>query len=825
MSEGIQPVQATIELFDAFTAPMMNIINAADLGANAIIALQNIISTDTDSSSLREMERSLLDAQVAAELFQEAIRGMELPEIPTPVSPEPVEIPIVWQSANSIEVFNTTGFERWRQEIASAQEMMDQLAQSQNRLTQNAVYGNILPLNAANDMADLNVRMDAMQRRITQISSRRLNTVSPSDIAEIEQLRMQLNRCLQLQNRMNSAVDSLDFDEANRAYLGLERAVGNTERFIRDNVSEQGNFNNEIRNGQNEADKLAGFLKKAAGNLLSINNVKKVVELSDEMTVLTARLDMINDGAQSTKQLLNMTYAAAENARGSLTGMADVIARFGNNAKDAFSSNAEVIAFSELIQKQMTIAGASTQEASNAMLQLSQAFGSGVLRGDELNSIFEQAPNIIQSIADYLDKPIGKIREMASNGEITAAVVKAAIFNSADDINTKFDKMPKTWGQVWQSMQNQAIMAMQPVLDKISEMADSEEVQEGITIIIDLVAVASEFAVELLGMVAEAAGYLSDNWSTIGPVIMGAAAAMLAFKAATSAAAEAEKLLANPELLIFAAVLGAIVAGVAAYTNHVNEAYGLSLSFGGMLGGFLVGMLAVLGNMVIGVANKFIMCFDNIWNTVAAFANFFANVFNNPVGAVWKLWEDLFTNAVDIILNITELIDNIFKTNWSEQLTNFRDDLVGKVRDKYGDEMDKNITVMERRNDHLKYINLDDAFETGYYFGDKLFGGDDPLGSEGITDGLIDMNSILENISANTDDINDSLDITEEDLKYLRDIAEQEAINRFTTASITIEQTNNNTISNDMDIDGIVNNLTELMGEAAHVVSEGAYDG
>lgn len=814
----MQSVQATVELFDAFTAPMMSIINAANLGANAISALQDVVGADIDTSAFQQMEQNLQDAQAAAERFVAAANNIEAHEVS-----------FEWQSANNIEVFNTNGAERWRQEIASAQELMDQLAQSQQQITNNAMQVNFLPPAAANDMAALNDRIGAIQQRITKISSRRLNTVSSSDIAEIEQLRMQLNRCLQLQNQMSTAANSLDLETANRAYTELERTVGNTERFIRDNVSQQGNFNNAVREGQNEADKLTGFLKKAAGAFLSIKTVQKVAEISDEMTAVTARLDMMNDGAQSTEQLLSMTYAAAENARGSLTGMADVIARFGNNARDAFSSNAEVIAFSELVQKQMTIAGASTQEASNAMLQLSQALGSGVLRGDELNSIFEQAPNIIQSIAEYLHKPIGKIREMASDGEITAEVVKAAIFNSADEINKKFDEMPKTWGQVWQSMQNQAVMAMQPLLDKISKMANSEEVQNGITIIIDLVAVAAEFAVELLGMVAEAAGFLSDNWSTIGPTIMDAAAAMLAFKAATSVAAQAQKLFslaaAHPGLLIFVAMVGALVAGVAAYTNHVNKAYGLSLSFGGMLGGFLVGIFAVLGNFVIMVANNFITCFDNIWNTVAAFASFFANVFNNPVGAVWKLWEDLFTNAVNIILNITDLIDNIFKTNWSQQLTNFRDDMIGKVRDVYGDEMDKaNITVMDKRNDSLDYIDLDKAFETGYYLGDKLFGGENSFGKKSASEDGSDINSLLENISNNTNDIRNSVDISEEDLKYLRDIAEQEAVNRFTTAEIVIEQTNNNTISNGWNIDGIVDRLTEAVDEAANIISEGVYD-
>ncbi len=841
-TSGVQPVQATIELFDAFTAPMMQIINAANLGASAITAMQNVVNANIDPSSVQQMEQSIQDAQAAAERFRESLRGMEMPENTAPAVPEPVQVPFQWQRADNIEVFNTSGTERWRQEIASAQEMMNRLASTQERIAHQAVYGYIMPPDAANDMTALNQRITAIGQRIQQISARPLNTVSERDIAETEQLRMQLNRCLQLQNQMNTAADALDLEAANRAYLQLEQTVGNTERFIRDNISEQRNFNNAVRSGQNEADKLTGFIKKAAGAFLSIKGIQKIVEVSDEMTSVTARLDnmnqafnKVNNTAVETDSIVNLVYQAAEDARGSFSDMAAVVAKFGNNARDAFSSQQEVVDFATLIQKQMTIAGASTEEASNAMLQLSQALGSGVLRGDELNSIFEQAPNIIQSIADYLDKPIGKIREMASNGEITAAVVKAAIFESADDINAKFDKMPKTWGQVWQSMKNQSIMAMQPVLDKISEMASMEEVQEGISAIMDIIATTAGFAVEVLGIVAEAGAFVVDNWDVLAPIFLAAATALGVYsvalavhKAAVNAATLAQQgfniaLNAKYALGAAAAVL-AFVAAIGLYTKGVNDAYGLSLSFAGMLGGSVMTVLATLGNLFIGVANKIIMAFDFIWNTVAAFVNYFANVWENPIGAVWNLWKDLFTNATDVLLNITEMIDTLFKTDFSDKLTAFRDDMISRVESTYGEEMKKaNVTVMDKRHDRLDYIDLDEAFEAGYYLGDSLVGGENSFSANQKSGELSEIYSAIDSIAGNTESINDTLSVSEEDLKYLRDIAEQETVNRFTTAEITIEQTNHNTISGDMDIDGIVEKLTTAVGEAASIISEGAY--
>lgn len=229
--------------------------------------------------------------------------------------------------------------------------------------------------------------------------------------------------------------------------------------------------------------------------------------------------------------VVNMVYAAAQDARGSFSQMADVVARFGNNAKDAFSSSKEVVAFADLIQKQMTIAGASTQEAANAELQLSQALGSGVLRGDELNSIFEQAPNLIQNIADYLDVPIGKIREMAADGELSADVVKAAIFSAADDINSKFNEMPMTWGQIWQSMQNTALIAFQPVLQRLNDLANSEAFQTFIQGAIEAMATLANILLNIFELVGTVGGFIADNWSVISPIIYGVIAALAVYAA------------------------------------------------------------------------------------------------------------------------------------------------------------------------------------------------------------------------------------------------------------------------------------------------------
>lgn len=292
----------------------------------------------------------------------------------------------------------------------------------------------------------------------------------------------------------------------------------------------------QTRNAQNAADKLHGIYQKVAavlGTFATAQMIGKALDASDELTATTARLNMmnnsfkeINGGLETTDQLVQMVYASAQDARGSFSDMAAVVAKFGNNAREAFSSSTEVVDFANLVQKEMVIAGASTTEASNAMLQLSQALGSGVLRGDELNSIFEQAPNLIQNIADYLDVPIGQIREMASEGQLSADVVKKAVFAASDDINGKFNDMPKTWSQVWTSMQNQALMAFQGVLQKANDIANSDGFERFTESAINGLALIADGAVNVMDLLMQGAGFVADNWSVIEPIVLGVAVAL-----------------------------------------------------------------------------------------------------------------------------------------------------------------------------------------------------------------------------------------------------------------------------------------------------------
>ena len=224
-------------------------------------------------------------------------------------------------------------------------------------------------------------------------------------------------------------------------------------------------------------------------------------QTADELTSIRSRINLINDGSQTTAEIMNKVYDAAQRSRGSYIDMADSVAKLNMLAKDAFSSNDEAIAFVEQLNKQFKISGASVQEASAAMYQLTQAMAAGKLQGDEFHSIMENAPLLAQSIANEMGLTVGQLKEMSSQGLITSDIIKEALFNSAEETNAKFAEIPMTFAEVGQSIQNELIQAFQPVLEQISSIPQSGEFQalsEGVVVAIRGMAVAAQGSIGLI---------------------------------------------------------------------------------------------------------------------------------------------------------------------------------------------------------------------------------------------------------------------------------------------------------------------------------------
>lgn len=907
-------IQTGIELNDQFSGVLNNIISSVNLAVSAMYDMQQSMNADIDTSSIEGARDEINQATAAIEAMNQAASRQTAPDIAPPVvdggnqepisvpvdpvlpdplvenpepirpeiqpnappDPEPVEIPVTWNT-DGMDVFTGTGVERFQQEVQSANDMLNTLNTTQARISQTAQGMDILPDAAVQDMNTMQQRLSAIQQRIQQIENNPVNVGADNANAELEQLRMQLNQAIQEQNSLNQAMQNMDVSAANDAYLRLSQTVGNTERYIRDNVDEQGRFNQEISAGTQQANELTNTIKRAVAAYVSIQSVGKALNISDELVQTTSRLNMMNDGVQTTAELVNMVYAAAQDARGSFSQMADVVARFGNNAKDAFSSSEEVVAFADLIQKQMTIAGASTQEAANAELQLSQALGSGVLRGDELNSIFEQAPNLIQNIADYLDVPIGKIREMAADGELSADVVKAAIFSAADDINSKFNEMPMTWGQMWQSMQNTALIAFQPVLQRLNDLANSEAFQTFIQGAIEAMATLANILLNVFEIAASVGAFIGDNWSIIAPIIYGVIAALGAYLAimgivnaitaisaaidATKAAADAlaagqtflwtvqqyglnAALAACPITWIIVLII-ALIAIIFAVCNAIAKMTGIANSGFGVITGGVNVVIQFFKNLGLTVANIAL----GIGNAIAALASNMMTAFHNAICNVQSWFYNLLSTALSVIEGICAALNKLPFVEFDYSgISSAADDYAAKASEAAGNKEDYQ-SISDAFNEGFTTFDAfqdgwaSDAFNAGAAWGDGIadkvsnFSLSDVFGQTDIpnvgdyTSGFNDaiansgVGDSIGNIDDNTGKIKDSLDVTEEDLKYLRDIAEQEAINRFTTAEINVDMSGmQNTVNSGDDIDGFMTKLTDSVNEAVDNMTEGVHE-
>ena len=702
----------------------------------------------------------------------------------------------------------------------------------------------------------------------------------------INSVNMGVSAMGDMQEAMNAPVAANGFqgfeNEINQSIsqvAELEEQIGEVGNPIDDNINKQNRFNNTVQNGVNHASSLMRTIKSVVAAYASMQTVKGVIDLSDEMTQTTARLNMMNDKLQTTQDLTNMVYIAAQRSRGSFQEMAGVVARFGNNAKSAFSSSAQVVAFSELVQKQMTIAGASTTEASAAMLQLSQALGSGVLRGDELNSIFEQAPNLIQNIADYLDVDIGKIREMAADGQLTADIVRNAIFAASDEINKNFASMPMTWGQAWQSMKNTAIMAFQPVLQRINGLANNDKFQAFVQKAENGMMLVAAVTLKIFDLVSAVGGFIYDNWSIIEPLIWGIIAALIVYNAtmglcwlttlkdvaakiahAIASAAETAAIIAliaaqdgfNAALaacpitwiiiaiIALIAVIYAVCAAIAKMTGAANTGFGI------ITGGVNV-VIQFFKNLGLEVANIAI----GIWNSLCALCNNMVAAFHNSVSGVKSTFYGLLSTAMSVISQIANALSKLpFVEFDASGLMSAAQGYAIKAHEAASDKYERQ-SLSDAFNSGMNTFDTfksgwaSNAFKSGAAWGDgvadKVSGAFSnftkssgiSLPNESDYSNMLDnsMGNNLSDIAGNTGDtagsagkIADSMEITEEDLKYLRDIAEKETVNRYTTAEVNIDMSGmKNTLNGAEDIDGFVIMLTDAVDEAASMITEGVH--
>lgn len=614
-------------------------------------------------------------------------------------------------------------------------------------------------------------------------------------------------------------------------YARVERAARAADRATNDagrNTAEYyDRASRSVRNAANNVDDFSRRQQEAEQQAAGIGNIwqringyigaagaafslSKLVGLSDTLAGNKARLELIVDDGGSVDELNRKIYASAMRARASYTDIAATISKLGLLAGDAFNSNDEMIAFTELMNKNFTIGGASTQEQSSAMYQLTQALASGRLQGDEYRSIIENAPLLAKAIEDYMRNvqgAEGAMKDWSSEGLLTADVIKAALFNTADEVEERFAKMPMTWGQVWTMASNVAIRALNPLLSAINWVANNISVigpavlgLGAAFLVFQVAAHWTQIATAAIGVYNGLVNFLGIGYGVLTGNTAAAAAAQFTYNSA---------LLANPitwVVMLLAVLVAALYAGVAAYNKFTGA--GVSAT------GILVGTLAVLGAFAL---NSTIIPMQNGF---AMFANFLGNLFNDPVAAVKVLFYDMALTVLGYISKMASGIESIINKipGVTVDITSGLDSFYAKLESTQQKVKDKSGWVEYVQK--MDFVDYSKAASAGYRFGaglaDKItgmFSGSDYAGLSDIAGGVSD-------IAANTGKIADEVHIADEDLQFFRDVAEMRYIQNFVTLAPTVSM--NASISEMVDVNGVVREIEQVLkseiAESAEVV-------
>ena len=857
--------------------------------------LQQMEQIATDISNITGEDKSLLMANNSEYQKMANIKSILLQkeqEIQNTIANQKPQ----WENLN-MPIFTNTGLDRYEQEIASANNMINKLSQSQMKMQVQAQMMDLLPKDAIKDIDVLNTRIDRIRTTLQKVENKKLTGMEADKASnQVETLRQQLFEAVKTQEELTRAMKTMDIKATNMAYNKLVSNLDTAEKNIRDNISNQNQFNNSINTGVNSADGLLGKFKQIALTVASMAGMQKVLGLSDQVASNSARLDLIVDDGGSVEELEDKIFASAIRSRGYYLDTANVISKLGILAGDSFKNNDEMVAFAELMNKNFIIGGASIQEQTAAMYQLTQAMAAGKLQGDEFRSIMENAPLLAEAIAEYTGKTKGELKEMSSEGVITAEIIKNAMFASADEINTRFEKMPMTWAQIWTKMKNIALKAFEPVLKKLNELANNPQIQGAFQSLINVLSIAAQ---AILGLV-EGAMWLYSVLEPIAPVILGIVGAYMAFNAA--------KMLYNTITGISALVTGILTAAQALHTGAtIAEAAATTTATGAQVG-LNAAMLACPAVWIVMIILGLIVALTYLWFTNDKVASALLYLWDAlqlgimaaglGIQAVWyglqlaalylwlgiqtvvlglmtawygfqtgveavclgvlSIFQGLYNGIVSIVNGIITVLNKIpgVEIDTVEAAT-FADDFAGKmanniidrnaklqemasqmdgtmdqineIKGKMGSELSASATNIQNKAIELNATRDDRVAHRNDWISGATSAVKDAMNMDSYDFGSMgsDLGNIGNNlgkISGDTGSIKDSLDVTEEDLKYMRDLAERDVINRFTTAEIKIDMTNNNNINSEQDLDGIINTLSEGLYETMTIAAEGVHE-
>lgn len=698
--------------------------------------------------------------------------------------------------------------------------------------------------------------------------------MSPALRSMNKALNIVLNSFERMQSVSGNAIDVADIRDARTELANAATSASRLEEELRQAGNEQEEFTREVNNSESAMSGLVGKVGGLIAAYASAQTLMGAVNLSDQMAQTESRLKLIVEPDDSLENLEQEILDSANRARADYNATADAVVKLANNAGNAFTSNKEIITFLEAVNKQFVIGGAEASAMEGAMTQLTQGLAAGALRGDELNSVLEGAPGIARAIEESMGWAEGSIKSYAEQGLVTSEVVKNAMLGSLEEINPQFANMSWTWGQLFTVFSNQAKFALEPMLKKINELANNKSVQTFVMGLTATIGTLGVIALNVFSVIASVGAFIYDNWSIIAPIIFFAAGALLwwlaitkgvtlaqtilqgvmgAFRAVqtfvsigwgvltgNTAAASAAQFVYNNALLAcpltwILLVIIAIIAAIYIIIGVINKLTGSSLSATGIIVGALTTAVAFIWNLFVALLDLVLGIINIFVNRFIMFANFFGNLFNDPIASIIHLFGDMADQILSIIESIAGAMDALFGSSMAEAVAGWRADLDGLVEiaaAEYGNgSYEKIMDEVNLSSDDLGIGRwaYGDAWDSGYKAGENIesslgdmFGGG---GTDDIFNSLMndELMGSVGDIAENTGSMADSMEVTDEDLKYLRDLAEQEAVNRFTTAEIKIDMKNNNSINSNMDIDGIVSQLEEKLYESMEVAAEGVH--
>ena len=654
---------------------------------------------------------------------------------------------------------------------------------------------------------------------------------------------------------------------ASRAADGLSDAIGKTGKKSKESAPKTKSYGDGLENMGRKAERANGKLRTLIGTMASLAALKGGMGATDTYTNTSARLSMITSSPEEQTALKGDIFAAARRSRGDYTDMANAVAKMKMLAGDTFGTNQEAVGFTELLNKSLKVSGAGQAEQNSAFLQLTQAMAAGKLQGDEFRSVMENAPMVANAISQYMGVSKGELKELSSDGVITADIIKNAMFQAADDINGKFDSMPRTFADVWTGIKNTGIQAFGRIMTRVNEMLNSDIGQSVIGNLTGAIYLAADAADLFLGGLE----LIAENMDLIAPIAGGLVAAFVAYntvlavtnglelasatakgihaaatnvQAAATAMQSGATFMATVQQYGFNAALAAcpitwIVGGLILITSlfyagvaAVNHFAGTSISATGMIVGALFAAGALIGNLFIGGYNFLVGIWIDVTNLFISFAEFFANFLNNPVLAIMNMIADLANFVMGVLSSLAKAIDTVFGSNLSSMVNSWSD----SVND-FKDGISKDSMISYERIDKTKLqfdgISYKDAYNKGYglgkTFGDKASGLLSGFGSkDGIGGSEIDFSQLA--TAGNPAVIKGTgkggavkVETEKEDIEWMRKLAERDYVARIAqnTLAPNIRVEFSGPITKEADTDSVMSHVVEELREIIETAPEG----